>query len=504
MGIKNPIKIPLHKKKSGDKVADNPPPVFNKHGQGEEFLKGHKGNQKLTPSPSNSKDALNGSNHSVGEKSGHSTSSTALWIAASNAQAHDTKTPPRRSSDGGANNNHMARQVSDDTYDDEDEEEYYEEEIIEEFIEEEVLDELPPRRITIRFDEFDEMQTILHINDYTKHEISRSWYKRDDYDKMVALARKTAEKVEERTRELGRKIDKKHSKKIEYRGLEAWTSMGAAKVKILKESAVEAVWNEQSRQWDLGTNDINRIRELYQIVSKGAQQIANDRGFSDELIAKRIRQIEAQELEKKQNRKLLGKSKALLGKSVKVTAGGVVKTAKLGVKTTKLTGKVAMRTGRAATKTAVATATFDRKMFKEAIIPAKKKRECEKQTIRVASQAQSPDELQEDGRPIRCGTYLYDFKRFFSVPCLLTISFCPPVTEHSTPESQPQDDDDDSAASESGKSKKKSKLKLLGVVPIPGTHKTYREDRRQNRIEKRMEKQKTRPSWEKNVSAGKY
>ena len=69
--------------------------------------------------------------------------------------------------------------------------------------------------------------------------------------------------------------------------------MGAAKVKILKESAVEAVWNEQSRQWDLGINDVDRIREVYPVISKGAQQIAQDRGFSDELIAKRIRQIES-------------------------------------------------------------------------------------------------------------------------------------------------------------------------------------------------------------------
>lgn len=392
------IKIPLHKKKGGDKVADNPPPVFNKHGSSEELLKGHRASTSAKPkSPQvgKSQDNLNGSTHSTGAGSNKSgTSSTAVWIAASNAIAaknhHDKE---RRSNNDGP----MVRQISsasasDDYDDDDDGEEYYEEEIVEEeFFEEEVIDELPPRKITIRFDEFDEMQTILHINDYTKHEISRSWYKRDDYDKMVALARKTAEKVEERTRELGRKIDK-NSKKIEYRGLEAWTSMGAAKVKILKESAVEAVWNEQSRQWDLGINDIHRIREVYQVISRGAQQIAQDRGFSDELISRRIRQIEEEEAERKRNRKILGKSKALIGKSVKVTAGGVVKTAKLGVKTTKLTGKVALKTTKVATKTAVATATLDRKMFKEALIPAKKKRECEKQTIRLPSQATAKDD----------------------------------------------------------------------------------------------------------------
>jgi hypothetical protein len=406
MGIKNAIKIPLQKlplqkkHKGGDKVADNPPPVFNKHGDSGEFLKGHK---KDAPSPKNE---LNTRIDTADNKSTHSTSSTALWIAASNTQTGGAK-PARRSSDGAAK---ISRKFSDESFEEIEDEEYYEEEIIEEeIIEEEIIDELPPRKITIRFDEFDEMQTIIHINDFTKHEISRSWYKRDDYDKMVALARKTAEKVEERTRELGRKIDKKNSKKIEYRGLEAWTSMGAAKVRMLKESAVEAVWNEQSRQWDSGTNDIDRIRELYQVVSKGAQQIANDRGFSDELISQRIRQIEEEEKIKKQRRKLLGKSKALIGKSVKMTAGGVVKTVKLGSKTTKMTGKLAMRTGKMATKTALAAATLDRKMLKESVVPAKKKRECAKQTIRIAAQAQNPEEKPEDGTSLQ---YSYSTKPF--------------------------------------------------------------------------------------------
>ena len=52
--------------------------------------------------------------------------------------------------------------------------------------------------------------------------------------------------------------------------------------------------------------------------------------------------------------------------------------------------------------------------------------------------------------------------------------------------------------------KKKSKLKLLGLVPIPGTQKKYSEDRRAEREEKRKEKMKRRPSWEASMSAGKY
>jgi hypothetical protein len=230
------------------------------------------------------------------------------------------------------------------------------------------------------------MQTVLHINDYSNHEISKAWYERKDYDKMVALARKTAEKVQERHQQLG-KLDSKKSRMIESRGLEAWTAMGASKVRLLKESAVEAVWNEQSRQWDAEINDPDRLREAYITLSKGALSAAQDRGFSDHLIAKRIRQMDKEEEEKKRRRRLLGRSKALIGKSVKATTGGVVKTTKLVGKTTVRTGKVALRTGKVATKTAVATATLDRKMFKEAIIPGKKKSQCETQVIRLPSQS---------------------------------------------------------------------------------------------------------------------
>merc|ERR1712146_871495 len=113
----------------------------------------------------------------------------ALWIADANETA--VSHTINRSNSSGT------------TYKEEsmDEEAYYEEEIVEEeYFEEEIVD--PLRRITIRFDEFDEMQTVLHINDYTNGEMNKSWYKRADYDKMVFLARKTAGKAEEREKDL--------------------------------------------------------------------------------------------------------------------------------------------------------------------------------------------------------------------------------------------------------------------------------------------------------------
>jgi hypothetical protein len=346
--------------KSPSSVVD--PPVFN-HKQ-EDLLKGQlKGHKAPAPKRSNS----------FNDHGSQNQTSTALWVASANANVHQ-KT------------NASLQSVSNELDGDE-EDSYYEEIVEEEYEEEEIVEEaLPPRKITIRFDEYDEMQTVLHINDYSNHEITKAWYKRADYDKMVTLARKTAEKVEERRKDIS-KMDSKSSRKIESRGLEAWTSFGSAKVRLLKESAVDAVWNEQSRQWDAGIHDAERLREAYIKISKGAQAAAEDRGFSDFLISKRIREIEQEEEEKKRRRRILGKSKALVGKSIRKTAGGVVKTAKLGVKTTKFTGKVALRTGKVATKTAVATATLDRKMLKETLVPARKKKKFESELIRQPSRS---------------------------------------------------------------------------------------------------------------------
>ena len=47
-------------------------------------------------------------------------------------------------------------------------------------------------------------------------------------------------------------------------------------------------------------------------------------------------------------------------------------------------------------------------------------------------------------------------------------------------------------------------LKLLGVVPIPGTKKVYKEERREHRAEKRIQRMPRRASWETGVSDGKY
>lgn len=585
MGIPRPFKPP----KSPTTVVDPGPPVFNKH---DDLHKGHKpghphnGKQpnrvQSYPATDNSRSNNNARNSdsttastASTSVSGHNkptkastlpssssggsntTASTDLWIASANASAAAAAANRKteRSSpvsglpasfDDQPGRSQQIQKDSSHTL-----ESYYEEEVLEDvdentsyytedFMENEhvngganagesELNLFPERNPTIRFDEYDEMQTVLHINDYTKYEINKSWYKRADYDKMVQLARKTAEKAEQRKRELeedeqdglrqelettqdeddqehqrqlaattnaktipkssqrshvgsvgshhtrssrgtsrggggmsiasddsyhttedddedldpigddhddeqstaskysrrsnhskrsrssggsgsggyldqnrnakdasvdnestGKSHDdakKKEKKKpIEYRGLEAWTASGAAKVKLLKESSIELVWNEQSNQWDNGTFDAERIREVYVAVSETAQRAAYERGKNDALIVQKLLEMDRLAAEKKKRRKILGRSKALVKKSVKMTGRGVQQTGKLMKKTTKVTTKVAKEATKRSLKAGMATATLDPRMMKEAL-KMSKKRECRHELIRKPSQS---------------------------------------------------------------------------------------------------------------------
>ena len=247
------------------------------------------------------------------------------------------------------------------------EEEYEDEEYVEE---EYYEDELPPRKITIRFDEFDEMTTVLHINDYTKGELNRTWYVRGDYDRMVHESRRIAEKVEERQQD-PTKAEKKDKKPIEARGLEAWTTQGATRAKLVKAAAVDAVWNEQSRQWENGENDDLRIREAYIAISKDSISAAQARAFQDYIQVKKIIQEDERKAEQKRKENILAKSKHALGKSVKVTGSLAKKTGivvgKTTLKTGKVVGKTTLKTAGFAVKASVATATLDSKALMKSI-----------------------------------------------------------------------------------------------------------------------------------------
>lgn len=249
-----------------------------------------------------------------------------------------------------ANSNHSG----DESYIEEvivDDDSYYEEVLIEEeFYEEEIIEimnelKLPERDITIKFEDFDEMQTTLHINDYSPGEVEKSWYCRADYDRMVQKARSTIAKVEAKEAKRSKSDDKKREKDtkssefsqemtpsnngekkkvLETRGLEGWSTEGAKKVRELKEKALEAVWNEQNRQWTTGDFDKEKVRAAYLTISAGAQAIAEERAAADQESAEKIHN---KDLKRKKTdvRGMMKMGKSMLGKSMK---GGLIKAKK--------------------------------------------------------------------------------------------------------------------------------------------------------------------------------
>ena len=197
---------------------------------------------------------------------------------------------------------------------------YIEEVIVED--DEEQGDDDDRRTIRVKFEEYDEVQNTIHIEDFTDKEINKYWYHRDDYDGMIQEAQVVVGKEEQRRLKQEQEQNEQSSKggdqqqdqgasaatgktgivfnfnrrqsltEFETRGLEAWSTLGKQQVRKLKEAAIDAVWDEQQRQSDIGVKDVEKIKEAYQSISVDAQRDATERGLSDQVIAERIRQLD--------------------------------------------------------------------------------------------------------------------------------------------------------------------------------------------------------------------
>ena len=271
------------------------------------------------------------------------------------------------------------------------EEEVIEEEIIEEeyFEEEDPVMSTPPpnkhlsqRQTTIKFDEFDDMFDVLHLNDYSKTEIAKTWYERSDFSKMVEESRKVVTKWEEDMKK-GKDKDKDEDKdkkisvlknlKNDPRGLENWTTMGATKVKLIKETAMDAVWNEQMRQWNRHRMNPDQIRIEYQRTTKGSETTARkladaDREFVDSMLEEEEARREY-ERNMKKRQKILRQGKRIVGGTVKGST-------KLTGTVLKKTGKGVITTGKITGKSSLAIATLDRKALMKAIKNKKDEKGC--------------------------------------------------------------------------------------------------------------------------------
>lgn len=208
-------------------------------------------------------------------------------------------------------------------------------------------------------------QTILHLDNYSNKEIKRTWYRSKDYEKMMMTAL-------EDVRRAGKKKNSKNQDATDQRGLEAWTPKGAERSKLLKDNAVQAVWNEQSFQWDKGIFDPDRIRDCYIPYSTGALDAARERALVDATVYEK--EVKKREKEGQRKRNLLSRGKAAFGKSIKFTTKNVVKTSRIVGDATVQTSQVAKTAGKRTARAGIGVATLDQRMVKEAFAPKSKER----------------------------------------------------------------------------------------------------------------------------------
>jgi hypothetical protein len=151
----------------------------------------------------------------------------------------------------------------------------------------------PPQKKSVHFENDAHYCEIDHINDFSPELIAATWLQDDEYAGIAAENTKVALMI----------INGKRTKNIEdvtERGLEYKLPDQRDKSRRLKELALNAVIDEQDRQWRSQIDDDPAfIAEVYQEFSTQALSVARSMGIQDEEDAKRIATVEDSSVAKK-------------------------------------------------------------------------------------------------------------------------------------------------------------------------------------------------------------
>mmetsp|Transcript_6503 Transcript_6503/g.11207 ORF Transcript_6503/g.11207 Transcript_6503/m.11207 type:complete len:237 (-) Transcript_6503:80-790(-) len=115
---------------------------------------------------------------------------------------------------------------------------------------------------------------IRHINDFTPYEVETIWYRERELKDIKADCLTTARLVFEQ-----RPLDEDTQC---FRGLEYRTPDGHKKRVANKHSALDAVLDEQERQWDSDQDDAQDIADVYSEISRPCATAAHHAGLEDE------------------------------------------------------------------------------------------------------------------------------------------------------------------------------------------------------------------------------
>lgn len=106
----------------------------------------------------------------------------------------------------------------------------------------------------------------LSLYDYSAREIAASWYDGEEMDRITHRCFRMLQILE-----CG---GTKNGKKYCTRGLEGQTTLGSMSKKKSRSSAVSAVLDEQARQWNEHTTDVQAISDAYRRTASSCQMWA--------------------------------------------------------------------------------------------------------------------------------------------------------------------------------------------------------------------------------------
>jgi trimeric autotransporter adhesin len=143
-----------------------------------------------------------------------------------------------------------------------------------------------PSKKSVRFQDDDSKNLLPLIReieshkDYSTRERNRCWWSPSEKEKCMSKHERVVSRMEHQ---------KPCRKNETYRGLESWTSQGAAKLDQVINICVDAVMDEQDYQWKVQKDDFDRIAAISRRVTADSANRAKLVGMRDEREALLVR-----------------------------------------------------------------------------------------------------------------------------------------------------------------------------------------------------------------------
>jgi len=118
---------------------------------------------------------------------------------------------------------------------------------------------------------------IISLDDYVEKEIRRCWYSSEEKDRMNRNKDKTVARLE---------AGKPARSGMTYQGLQCWTAAGGQALDESIALVVNAVMDEQDRQWAANQDDFDRIARISASATAHSAKAALETGLKDEMEAR--------------------------------------------------------------------------------------------------------------------------------------------------------------------------------------------------------------------------